>query len=164
MRNIILALLLFCAVPMMAQDYYDPQVVDTAKALTKNEQRQIEHERKLAEREKHKHHCYCPYQKSTTVWHDIWNDGIVGTTKAVYQSTVKPQVLGEVVGAVQGAANDAPVPAIVGKTAVALGISEVHKSRRHHRNRQPPQAGRACDCNPCPYHGQRYKPNQGLHQ
>lgn len=166
MRNIILALLLACATPTIAQDYYDPKdstAADTVKVLTKKEQHQIERDRKRAEREQHGHRCYCPYQESTTVWHDIWNDGILGTGKAVYQSTVKPQVLGEVAGAVQGAANDAPVPTIVGTTAVALGTSEIHKARRHQRNRQVPQAGRACDCDPCPYHGQRYQPNQGLH-
>lgn len=158
MRNTILILLTFCALSMSAQEYYNPQAgADTTKVLSKKEQRQLDRERKHAQ----ERHCYCPYQKSTTVWHDIWNDGVVGTTKAVYQSTVKPQLIGGAVGAVQGAANEAPVPAIVAETGVALGISEVQKSRRHQRNRQVPQAGRACDCDPCPYHGQRFGQVQG---
>jgi len=129
---------LFLSFSVQAQDdYYSPPVESAAPA-------------------EHKPHCYCPYQKSTTVWDDIWNDGILGTSKAVYQSTVKPQVLGKAMGAVQGAANKSPLPTIAAETAVALGTSEVHKARRHKRNKQIPRAGQTCNCDPCPYHGQRY--------
>jgi hypothetical protein len=159
MRNLIIAIFLSCTLQAAAQDYYEQHQTDTVQVLTKKEQRRLDRERRKA----HERHCYCPYQQTTSVWHDIWNDGVVGTTKAVYQSTVKPQVIGQVVGGVQGAANEAPVPTIVAETGTALAISEVQKSRRHQRNRQVPQAGRVCDCDPCPYHGQRYKPAQGIH-
>ena len=144
MKQAIIAILLLLAVPSMAQDDY----YEEGKLSKK--------ERKAKERAAESDHCYCPYQQSTTVWQDIWNVGIVGTSKGVYQSTVKPQVIGDIVGAAQGAANDAPVPALVGSAAVTLGISQANKARRHSRNKQVPEAGRSCNCHPCAYHGQRY--------
>lgn len=154
MKHLILALSLLASITSFAQsDYYDPDSVPPAA-----ENHEAHRPSRKVRRQQEKHGCYCPYQKSTSVWDDIWNAGIVGTSKAVYQSTVKPQVLGEVVGGVQGAAAKSPVPALVGTTAVAIGISEVQKSRRHQRNKQVPQAGAACNCDPCPYHGPRWGP------
>lgn len=145
----------------LGQTYYEPQVSDSvsAREMTRKEKREANKFHKAHEHSK----CYCPYQQSTSVWHDVWNSGIVGTVKAVYQSTVKPQVIGEAVGTLQKAGQDSPLPTIAASTATALTISEVHKSRRHQRNKQAPQAGRACDCDPCPYHGQRYHSNTKTH-
>lgn len=171
MKHFIIVILLLLGAPgASAQtDYYVPQESDSAHAtphvMTKQESK-VARKREKAARKAHKHtsdasgKCYCPYQTSTSIWDDIWNTGIVGTGKAIYQSTIKPQVLGEVVGGVQGAAASSPVPALVGTTAVAIGISEVHKSRRHHRSKQVPQAGVACNCDPCPYHGPRWGPSK----
>jgi hypothetical protein len=158
--------LLLSTVSVGQTDYYvEPAPVE--HVMTKQESRDASRHERIARKLQKKTHdghgkCYCPYQTSTSVWDDIWNAGVVGTTKAVYQSTIKPQVIGEVVGAAQGATADSPLPALVGETAVVLGISEANKARRHQRNRQPPQAGVECNCDPCPYHGPRYKPNQGI--
>lgn len=163
MKHLILSALLLSAMSSVAQtdDYYVPDSAHSAPS--KEEVREVRRREKgMRKIQKHqeKHGCYCPYQKSTSVWDDIWNAGIVGTGKAIYQSTIKPQVLGEVVGGVQGAAAKSPLPALVGTTAVAIGISEVQKSRRHQRNKQVPQAGAACNCDPCPYHGPRWGPSK----
>ncbi len=164
MKAIILAISLMCFVGVNAQtDYYEPQLADTTQhVMTKKEQRQARKRERQMKNHGKSCDCYCPSQRSTTVWHDVWNEGVVGTGKAIYQSTIKPQVIGEVVGAVQQAANESPLPTIAAQTGVALGISEIQKSRRHQRNRQVPRAGQQCTCDNCPYHGQRYKPNQGI--
>lgn len=149
MRNLILIAILLLSAPILAQeDYYEPQPLSRKEA-------------RKAMKAKELQHCYCPYQKSTSVWHDVWNEGIVGSLKAVYQSTVKPQAIGAAVGAVQSTASEAPVPSAVSAVAVSMAISQTQKARRHQRNRQVRAAGRACDCDPCPYH-QRYKPNAGI--
>lgn len=164
--KVVLIALLLPISSMGQTDYYNPQneeVVQPSKEQGRTNKKRERLKRKMEKQTRDAHgKCYCPYQTSTSVWDDIWNTGVVGTAKAVYQSTIKPQAIGEVVGAVQGAAADAPIPALAGQTAVALAISETNKARRHQRNRRPPQAGMQCNCDPCPYHGQRYKPNQGI--
>lgn len=153
MRSILLILILllaFCRCAAQSTDYYDPSYQEDSTSTPVAH----DHSNKKPQR------CHCPYQKSSSVWDDLWNDGVVGTGKAVYQSTVKPQVLGAVVGAVQQKANEAPIPALVGQTAVAMGISQVQKARRHQRNRQIPRTGEACNCDPCAYHPPRYKPSK----
>ncbi len=150
MRSILLILILLLAsCRCSAQDYYDPNEATAVDTPT-----QPAHDHKS---DKKPQRCHCPYQKSSSVWSDLWNDGVVGTGKAVYQSTVKPQVLGAVVGAVQQKANEAPIPSLIAQTGVAMGISQVQKARRHQRNRQIPRTGEACNCDPCAYHPPRYK-------
>ncbi len=181
MRKFLLAVLLIATAPSFAQvDYYQPQQADSIAAEhipTVAESRAARKRERLARKalkhradpshpynkgsKKPKEHCYCPSQQGSSFWHDVLNDGIVGTGKAVYQSTIKPQVIGQAVGAVQRAGSELPGPALVGTTTSAFAISQVQKSRRHQRNRQVPQAGRACTCENCPYH-KRYTPNAGL--
>lgn len=161
MRHLLTCISIVLCSVCLGQTYYEPQASDSVQStqgMTRKEKRKT---MKMAHDEHPK--CYCPYQQSTTVWHDVWNSGIVGTVKAVYQSTVKPQVIGEAVGTLQKAGQDSPLPTIAASTATTLAISEVQKSRRHQRNKQVPQAGRACDCDPCPYHGQRYHSNTKTH-
>lgn len=156
MRKMIITFMLVSGVAFGQTDTTIVQadtVVDTAAQADYYEHPEKEH--------KHKKGCYCPYQKSSTVWHDVVNDGIVGTGKAVYQSTVKPQVIGEAVGYVQGVANDSPLPSLAASTILAFGTSQIHKSRRNKKNKQVPKVGQECNCDPCAYHAQRYKPAQG---
>lgn len=173
MRQILIILSILLSSALCGQnDYYSPQAADSVASqhvMTKAESRAARKQERLARKQERlaqkagKPKCYCPYAQSTSVWHDVVNDGIVGTGKAIYQSTIKPQVLGEVVGAVQGAANSSPLPTIAATTGVAIATSEVHKARRHQRNRQVPRVERACDCDPCAYHSQRYHPATGTH-
>jgi len=168
MKTTIFVLAMLLSTASMGQTHYyvqqESDLVRNEHVMTKKESKDARKRERLARKIQKKTRdgqCYCPYQTSTSLWSDIWNTGVVGTAKGVYQSTIKPQAIGKAVGAMQGAVTDSPVPALAGQTAVALAISGTNKARRHQRNRQPPQAGAACNCDPCPYHGQRYGPNQG---
>lgn len=149
MKKIVaLACTLLCVHLVYSQgDYYDPE-----DSLTIH---------KDVEKEVKKTPCHCSATEGSSIWSDIWETGIKGTIKGVWQSTTKPLLIGQAVGGVQEASETALGPTLAATTTSTLAISEVNKSRKHHRKHKK-KNNEFCNCLECPYHGNRYHPNQGI--
>lgn len=150
-KSFIFLICLFVQIVVSGQqnDYYNPQ--DTLAQRQPKSKSSIKKEAL----------CHCSATEGSTVWDDIWNTGIKGTIKSLWQSSAKPVLIGQAVGGVQEASKEAFGPTIAATTASSLAISEVNKSRKHHKKRKK-KNNEFCDCEDCPYHGNKYKPAQGI--